>query len=160
MMNTTRPTAKLKLLRKFQNRRGAAVVEFALSGSVLFLVIFGAIEFTRLMMLRNLAQDAAYEAARYCMVEGATEQEAIDKANEVIGMMGARDVTITINDGNGLTATDSTIKVNVQIPMKKNAFIVPYFFQGQEVDIYGEKVVIGEIELRAERYLGYYDPDN
>ena len=157
-MNRQRPTAKI--LRKLRNRRGAAVVEFALAGSVLFLVIFGAIEFTRLMMMRNLAQDAAYEAARHCMVEGATEQEAIDRANEVIGLMGAKDVSITINDGNGLSATDSTIKVVVQIPMKKNAFIVPYFFQGEEVDIYGNKVVIGEIELRAERYLGYFDPES
>ena len=148
-----------KILRKLRRRSGATVVEFALAGSVLFFMIFGSAEFTRLMIMRNLAQDAAYEAARYCMVEGATEQEAIERASSVMELVGAKDVTVTINDGNGLTAKDSTLKVNVEIPMRKNAFFASLFFKGEEVDIYGNKVVRGEIELRSERYLGYFDPD-
>ena len=139
----------LKKLRRRQS--GSTVVEFAIAAPVLFSVIFGAFEFSRLCMFRNLAQDAAYEAARYTMVEGATEQEAITRAEEVMGMMGAREVSVTINDGNGLQSTDATVKVYVEMPMDENAFFTPF--------VYGDRVIGAEIELRTERYQGYYNPD-
>jgi hypothetical protein len=137
-------------------RSGAAAVEFAFAGAVLFFVIFGAIEFTRLMMLRNLAQDAAYEAARHTIVEGATEQEAIDKANAVVGMLGARGTKVVINDGDGIANDSPSVKVYIEIPMKQNAFIFPRLW-GNDVDMYGDKVISAEVTLRAERYNGYFD---
>ncbi len=126
-------------------------MEFALSASALFLVIFGAIEFCRMSMLRNLAQDACYEAARHTMVEGATTSEAWQRGQDVMAMIGARDVTVTINDGDGITDDDGYVKVYVETPMASNAFLMPY--------IYGDKVISAEIQLKVERYEGYYSSD-
>ena len=67
---------------KYRNsdRRGATAVEFALVAQVLFVIVLGAVEFSRLNMIRNLAQDAAYFAARDSMVPGASEAETIAAA--------------------------------------------------------------------------------
>ena len=134
--------------RNGANRRGATAVEFAISASLLFLIIFGAVEFCRMSMLRNLAQDACYEAARHAMVEGATTSEAYQRATDVLDMIGAKDVTVTINDGDGIDDDSSYVKVYVEIPMASNAYIIPY--------IYGDKVISAEIQLKMERYSGYY----
>ena len=74
-MHQSRQTIRRRNKRRVR-RDGAAVVEFAISASVLFLIIMGCVELCRMSMLRNLAQDACYEAARYSMVEGATTDEA------------------------------------------------------------------------------------
>ena len=42
-------------------RRGATAVEFALVGPALFIVILCCAEFARLSMMRNLANNAAYD---------------------------------------------------------------------------------------------------
>ena len=70
-----------------QNRDGATSVEFALVAPVFFLMVFICLEFIRLNMIRNLTQDAAYFAARRSMVPGATREEALAEANQVLGMM-------------------------------------------------------------------------
>ncbi|MEM6364127.1 MAG: TadE family protein, partial [Planctomycetota bacterium] len=53
----------------------------------MFLLIFGCMELARLNMARNLAQDAAYYAARVAMVPGATEAEARAEANRLMGSL-------------------------------------------------------------------------
>lgn len=143
------------MTRRFQSRpllsdrRGAASVEFALIGSVLFLVIFGCIEFSRIALLRNLAQDACYEAARECMVEGATTQEAVDKALAVLRPIGAKGTVVSINDGVGITTATSDVQVELLIPMENNSILFKPFFRNRTIQV--------GITLRRERYDGFYN---
>ncbi len=100
-------------------------------------------------LLRNLAQDAAYDAARYAMVEGATDQEAIDKANQTLAMFAAQNATVTINDGDGIDLNSQFLKVEVAIPMGDNSFFMTQFYSG--------RFIRESITMRMERYRGFFD---
>ena len=133
-------------------RTGATAVEFALIAQVMFLLVFGAIEFSRLHMMRNLAQDAAYFAARDSMVPGATEAEAIAAAEGVLSYMNTQGAQVIVNDGQGLNQQSNEVSVSVSIPIADNALFVSKFV--------GDKTIVSTATMRTERYDGYYDPNN
>jgi len=114
----------------FQNnpvsRRGATAVEFALTAPVFFLLLLAAFEFGWLNVIRHTADNAAYEAARTAMVPGATVAEAKAKANNLLGIVGARSATITVTP-EVLTPDSDQVTVAIDIPMNKNGLIVPRF---------------------------------
>ncbi len=139
----------MKRFRKMTNRQGATTVEFAFAAPALLLMIFLSFEFARMCLIRNLAQDAAYEAARFSMVEGATEEDATAKATDVMNMIGARGVEVVVNDGNPIVRGDQTVKVHVSVAMEENSLVLPWLYQGRFIN--------AVIELRLERYDGFYD---
>ncbi len=47
--------------RSQQNRRGSSVVEFALCAPVLFAVLFGIIEYARMLQIQHTVRQAALE---------------------------------------------------------------------------------------------------
>jgi len=55
-----------------RRRRGAAVVEFAIVAPIFFLMVFGMIEFGRMVMVHQLLVGAVREGARQAVVDGAT----------------------------------------------------------------------------------------
>ncbi len=59
-----------RLCRK--KRRGAAAVEFAIVAPVFFLMIFGMIEFGRMIMVQQLITNASREGARLAVLDGST----------------------------------------------------------------------------------------
>lgn len=138
--------------RRFGRRRGATVVEFAIAAPTLLLVVFSAFEMSRMSMLYHLAQDAAYEACRFSMLEGGTPQEAQIRAAQVLDMVGAQNASIVINNGVPFTNTTTAITTRVTLPMSDNAFLLKYFFTG--------KSITAEITLNLERYSGFYNASN
>lgn len=126
-------------------------MEFAIAGPALLVIIFFAIEFARLSMIRNLMQNACYEAARHGMVEGATAEEATARAEAVLRMLATRGAEITINDGVAFDRTTASIKVHISVSMEENAFVIPWLYQGRFINT--------EMELRTEKYAGFYDPN-
>ena len=133
---------------RFQ-RRGATAVEFALVAPALFIIIFCCAEFARLSLMRNLANNAAYEAARCAIVEGAGNEDAILMANKILGRLGARNTTININDGEEIQALTRTVTVEIIIPMEDNSFFFREVYEGWEIR--------SEITLDTERYAGYFN---
>jgi hypothetical protein len=129
-------------------RAGTTSLEFAIVAPVMFFIIFGSLELTRMAMLQHMAQDAAYDAARHAMVSGATVQEAIDKANETLDLFNAAGATVNVNGGHGLQTTDQFITVEITIPMEDNALFLRQFFAGRDI--------VASISLRRERYEGFY----
>lgn len=138
--------------RKRNNRRGTAALEFAIAGPALLIVIFLSIEFSRLSMIRNLTQNACYEGARAGMVEGATADEITARVENVLRMLATRGAEITVNDGVTIDRTTETIKVNISVSMEANSFVLPWLYQGRFIN--------SEIELRTEKYAGFYDPNS
>lgn len=147
-MNRSRPTFRSAR----RSRRGATAVEFAIAAPVLLLVTFGAFEVGRLNMIRSMAQDAAYEACRYCMVEGATAAEAEEKAKSVLALVGARGAVVTVNDGENFDRETQEVTVSVEIPMEQNALLMTGFCE--------DKYIRSTISLNMERYSGFYDSSN
>lgn len=152
LRNLRPPKIDIDLLRRKRrsaNRDGATSVEFALVAPIFFLLFFTCIEFVRLNMIRNLTQDAAYFAARRCMVPGATAQEAEDEANSILGMMYTKGAEVTINNGAIIDKDTREIIVEITVPMDENSFFVPRFTNQMEFQ--------STARIRTERYDGYYD---
>jgi hypothetical protein len=116
----------MKIRNKPTSRRGATAVEFALAAPIFFLFLLAAFEFGWLNVIRHTADNAAYEAARTAMVPGATVDEAKTKANNLLGIVGARSAQITVTPPT-ITPETKAVTVAIDIPMDQNGLIVPRF---------------------------------
>jgi Flp pilus assembly protein TadG len=144
------PTARRRRHPRRRDRRGATLVEFALVAQVFFLLVFICIEFCRLCLIQNLAQDAAYYAARRAMVPGATVAEAQLEANRVLGMVGTRGAQVLINGNNILNEESDEITVQITVPIDENGLFVPKFTANLDFT--------ATATMRTERYDGFYEP--
>ena len=115
----------------------------------LFVVILCCAEFARLSMMRDLANNAAYETARFVIVEGADNDDAILMANQVLARLGTQNATITINDGEEIEPLTRTVTIEIVIPMEDNSFFFASIYEGKEIR--------SEVTLNTERYAGYYN---
>ena len=102
-----------------------------------------------MILLRNMAQDAAYDAARYCMVEGATSAEAISRANAVLRKVGAKGAVITVNGGVPITSASANVNVQIVIPMESNSLFFKPVFRNRNINV--------AMSLKKESYLGFYN---
>ncbi len=55
-----------------KDRRGAAAVEFAVVAPVFFLLVFGMIEYGRMVMVQQVITNASREGARIAVLDGST----------------------------------------------------------------------------------------
>jgi len=102
-----------------RTRRGAALVEFACTVPVLFLLIFGAVEFGRIMMVKNALTNAAREGCRSAVLATTLDRNKIDAAvlRYLTGIISDGDVRIDIdptNFDNITTETAVTVDVSVR----------------------------------------------
>ena len=102
--------------RRKARRLGAAAVEFAIVAPIFFLVVFGIIEFGRVMLVKNVITNASREAARVAVIDGATstEVEEVAKVFSEAGTVAEVNVSISPSDLNTATqGTPITVKVSV-----------------------------------------------
>jgi Flp pilus assembly protein TadG len=71
--------------RRRSKRCGAAVVEFAVLAPILFLLIFGMIEYGRMVMVQQLITNAAREGARVAILDGMTNDDVEDAVQDKVG---------------------------------------------------------------------------
>jgi Flp pilus assembly protein TadG len=81
-----------------KNERGAALVEFAIAGTVFLTVVFGVIEFGRLLYTHNALRDAARRGVRYATV----------RKNDAAGQLAVQK-TVVYGDPNANPATATAI---------------------------------------------------
>ena len=111
---------------------------------ILFMFLFAAIEFGRYNMIEQTANNAAFEAARTCILPGgkatstdSTEFTGEKAAKDILGLVGIRSATVTIYDVSGTTSspqisgsisTSTTkIKAKVSVPLTGNMWLKPAF---------------------------------
>jgi Flp pilus assembly protein TadG len=129
-------------LTKQNHRRGAAVVEFAVTAPIFFLFLLASFEFGWMNVLRHTADNAAYEAARAAMVPGGTAADATAKANSILKIVRARNAKVTVTPSVITTSTKS-VTVDVDVPMSSNALVLPRFTS--------KTILHSESTLRTER---------
>ena len=110
-------------------RKGVTAVEFALTFPLLLALVFGSLEFSRANMIRNMCENAALEGARAGMVPGATAQDCMDAANELLDIIGIQNATVTINPTNVVPTTEE-VEVTVTIPLADNSLPISKFVLG------------------------------
>ena len=70
----------LRLAHSVRRRRGATLVEFGLVVPVMFLFIFGLIEFGRIVMVKQSVTNAAREGCRTAVLATTTSENDVDTA--------------------------------------------------------------------------------
>jgi len=100
--NTGSLTVKNRKLHKVcrlyrKKRQGAAVVEFAFVAPVFILLIFGMIEFGRMVMVQQVITNASREGARRAVLDGATHTEVQSVVTDYLAgsAVNGGDVTVT-----------------------------------------------------------------
>ena len=96
-----------------RDRRGAALVEFALTASLLVLIVFTAVEFMRVNTIVNTSENAAYEGARTGIVPGATAADAIAAAQSILNAIGTRNAVVSVEPATIATAQAIVIHCGV-----------------------------------------------
>lgn len=122
--------------RGFSKERGQSLVEFALVLPIVLLLIFGLIEFGRVISAMLTTNHCAHELARYA-VTGRTEEQvrdyALDPANPVcppidLDAPGAR-FSVQVSHA-GWTANDQLVEVIVEVDIPLVVPIIRNFFPG------------------------------
>lgn len=117
-------------------RSGAAAVEFALVAPVLFLIVFGAVEFGRAIMVLDLLSHAARSGCRVGVLPGNGNpemQSAVTTALAAGGINGASAPTIDVmplgstawtspGDAGAATSGDA-IRVTVSVPYQNVSWL-------------------------------------
>ncbi len=115
------------------SRRGAAVVEFALTAPILFMLFMAAIEMSRANMLMHTSSIAATEAARRGIIAGATAAEVRDKALSELKAVGVVDAMVEVLPRDIVDETPQ-VTVNLHIPVTtRNGYGLARLFLGKEI---------------------------
>ena len=126
-------------------RRGASAVEFAIVANILLIMILTCLEFARMNMVRNLAQDAAYYAARQAMVPGATASEAEAEVERIMGALLSNGYYASISP---LDENSSSVTVTVGVDFAEVALFAPLFMPNSVIET--------TVRMRTERYDGFF----
>jgi Flp pilus assembly protein TadG len=139
------PNYSLPPRRPFADRcrRGTAAVEFAMTAPVLFLLLFGALEFSRANMLRHTIAEAAYEGARRGIVPGATADEVRGAATGILSSASAMDYTIDVAPET-IAPDTPQITVNIALPLARNSWVPSLFFR--------ERTLLKSFTMDREKY--------
>lgn len=98
-------------------RRGVTTVEVAMMFPVVLTFFMASIEFGRLNMVRNSADNAAYEGAREGMLPGGTPRKMRQAARRIIRAAGVENTNIIITPS---VINDDTEQVTVTVRVRMN----------------------------------------
>jgi Flp pilus assembly pilin Flp len=114
-----------------RNRRGAAAVEFAVVAPLFFLLVFGMIEFGRMVMIQQVLTNASREGARVAVLDGATTadvQTAVDNYMVSASVQGA---TLSVNpDPPSSAGYGEAVTVVVSVPFDQVSWLPSPMFIG------------------------------
>ena len=80
-----------------RNRRAAAAVEFAIVAPVFFLLVFGMIEYGRMVMVQQVLTNASREGARAAVLDGATVAQVQTTVNSYLTSGSITGATVTVS---------------------------------------------------------------
>ena len=122
-LNGLRGTSRMK-------RRGASAVEFAVVAPVLFLMIFGMIEYGRLIMVQQIITNASREGAREAVLDGATSTSVTDQVR--IYLQGTsidpNDVAVAFNVAPQTATAGNPVTVTLTIDFNQVSWLPGQWF--------------------------------
>jgi len=90
-----------KVYRSYRKeRRGAAAVEFAVVAPIFLLLVFGMIEYGRMVMVQQVLVNASREGARKAVLDGSTQQDVVDVVDQYLNSASIDGATITVTPAN------------------------------------------------------------
>jgi Flp pilus assembly protein TadG len=120
------------MLRKFNNERGATLVEFAIGATVFVMTLFAVLEFGRALWVHNALTDAARRGARYAVLHSVNSDTTV--ANVVVygdPSGGTKPIVPDLTTGNVEVTYTSDFVVNqgtatVKITNYEFKFLLPF----------------------------------
>lgn len=149
---TSNMTAQRKRRAPARTRRGTSIVEFAVVAPVVFLFIFGIIEFGRLMMVQEAMTNAAREACREASLATTVNSADVDAAarNVMLSVMAdaanTAKVRVTMTPAS-MASVSSGTPCNVYIEVN---FSDVSWLPGSFLDIAGTRVISAEATFDRE----------
>ena len=134
-INTTLPLqiCRLdKLCRMFRKkRRGASVVEFAIVAPVFFILVFGMIEYGRMVMVQQVLTNATREGARRAVLDGATTDDIETVVEDYLTNSSISGGTVTVSpDPPSSAGSGDPVTVTVNIGFDEVSWLPSPFFLG------------------------------
>lgn len=123
-----------KTCRLFRFKRsGAAVVEFAIVAPLFFLLIFGMIEYGRMVMVQQVITNASREGARRAVLDGATTSGVVAAVDEFLDSAavnsGAVDVIVSPDPPED-AGYGGAVTVTVSVPFSKVSWLPSPMYLG------------------------------
>lgn len=106
-------------------RRGAAVIEFAIVAPLLFLLILGMIEFGRMIMVQQILTNGAREGARKAVLVGTTQSEVTATVNSYMSNAGISGHSLAVTPDPGTAQGGQNISVSVSVPYSSVSWLPP-----------------------------------
>ena len=121
-----------KLCRSYRRkRRGAAVVEFALVAPIFILLVFGIIEFGRMVMVQQVITNASREGARLAVLDGSTTSAVNTTVNNYLTSSGITGTTITLSpDPPSSASFGDPVTVTVTVPFSQVSWLPSPMYLG------------------------------
>ena len=119
-----------------RNGRGAAAVEFAIIAPVFFLLIFGMIEFGRMVMVQQILTNASREGARIAVLDGTTGAEVLTTVDHYLqsARVGGADVTVDPTEPS-TAGYGEPVTVSVTVPFGQVSWLPSSFFGNSDTEL-------------------------
>ena len=116
-----------------RNRWGAAAVEFAIVAPVFFLLVFGMIEYGRMVMVQQVITNAAREGARVGVLDGATTSNVTTAVSSYLTSAKISGSTTTVSPSPPSSAAyGAPVTVTVSVPFNSISWLpTPLFLGGK-----------------------------
>lgn len=136
-LSNDRPSGRRKverLLRPCRNdRRGAALVEFAVVAPILFLLVFGMIEYGRMVMVQQIITNGAREGARLGVLDGTSTGDVTTAVNDYLANASVSGANVTVTPSPPSSAGyGEPVTVEVSVPFDQVSWLpTPLFIGGK-----------------------------
>jgi len=116
-----------------RNRRAAAAVEFAVIAPVFLLLVFGMIEYGRMVMVYQVLTNASREGARAAVLDGATATSVTSAVNSYLSAALVTGATVTVAPNPPANAQyGDPVTVTVSIPFSQVSWLPSPMYLGSQ----------------------------
>ena len=110
-------------------RFGLAAVEFAVVLPIMAAIVFGGMEASNAIHLKQTLTSSAYEAARTITATGGTQGRAQTRFDEIVAAQNIQQATITFSPAvNSSTASGTLITVTATAPATVNSYAPAWYY--------------------------------
>jgi Flp pilus assembly protein TadG len=114
-----------------RNRRATAAVEFAVVAPIFLLLVFGMIEYGRMVMVYQVLTNASREGARVAVLDGATTASVTAQVNTYLSNGTITGATVTVTPNPPSTAEfGDPVTVTVSIPFSQVSWLPSPMYLG------------------------------
>ncbi len=121
-----------KVCGSYRKQRGAAAVEFAVVAPIFVLLLFGMIEYGRMVMVQQMLTNATREGARRAVLDGTTLAEVKTTVQDYLtsGNITVYDNEITVTPDPSAAANGDPVTVSMTVPFSRVSWLPSPMYLG------------------------------